>query len=63
MNNNIRDVRKKKNMTQADFAAKLGISITTLRTFEKNSIYPRINLVEKMTKILDCDFWDLYCKN
>ena len=63
MKSNIRSIRKKRNLTQAKFACKLGISMITLRTYEKNSMYPRIDLVEKMTKILDCDFWELYCKN
>jgi len=56
----IAELRKKKNLTQREFAIQLGISETTIRNWEHNR--EGVNMFERVASIcnvLECSVYDL----
>ena len=49
---NIRNLRKERGITQADFAEKIGISLDTMSRWENERREPRYSDILKMTEIL-----------
>ena len=49
---NIRNLRKERGITQADFAEKLGISLDTMSRWENERREPRYSDILKMAEIL-----------
>ncbi|HDK7140038.1 TPA: helix-turn-helix transcriptional regulator [Clostridium botulinum] len=57
--NNIKEYRKKANLTQEQLATKLGISKYTLAKYEQNKRRPNLNMITKIIDTLDLNFEDL----
>lgn len=56
---NLKNVRKNKNLTQKELAAKLNLDQSTISKYEKNIILPNIVILKKIAQILDCSIDDL----
>lgn len=50
----IREYRKRKNITQAELADKIGVHENTLRRWENGDFEPRSNDLQKLCDVLDC---------
>ncbi|MBN1040088.1 XRE family transcriptional regulator [Clostridium botulinum] len=55
---NIKKIRKDK-MTQVELAAKLGKSESMIRKYESDSVTPSIDILNKMSEILEVSIYDL----
>ncbi len=53
------ELRKKKNLTQEQLAEMLGVNRTTVTLWERGVNKPKIEMIEKLTEILDCSINDL----
>ena len=53
------EFRKKKNLTQEQLAEMLGVNRTTVTLWERGVNKPKIEMIEKLTEILDCSINDL----
>ena len=58
--NNIREVREKQSLTQADLAEMVGVSRQTIISLEKGSYNPSLELAFKISKVLKASIDDLY---
>lgn len=47
-------LRKKKNLTQEQLAKMLGVTRTTVTLWERGTNKPRLEMIEKLTKIFNC---------
>ena len=56
---NLKNVRKNKNLTQKELAAKLNMDQSTISKYEKNIINPNVVILKKIAQILDCTIDDL----
>ena len=56
---NLKNVRKNKNLTQKELAAKLNLDQSKINKYEKNIILPNIVILKKIAQILDCSIDDL----
>ncbi len=52
---NIGYLRKKKGMTQEDFAERMYVSRQTVSRWETDSVYPDVETVIKLCEVLECD--------
>ena len=59
----IKDLREKKNMTQAELAEKLGVSDKTVSKWETAKGYPDISLLEPIAKVLGVSVTELISGN
>jgi len=50
---NIKQERKNAKLTQTDLAVKVGVSLTTIRMWEKNVTKPTPENMEKLLKVLE----------
>jgi transcriptional regulator with XRE-family HTH domain len=50
---NIKKLRKEKNMTQIELAAKVGVSLTTIRNWEYGASTPNEENMKKLEEILE----------
>jgi len=57
--NNIKKVRKNKNLTQLDLASSLNIEDSALRRIENGRTNPTIKTLLKIAKALDISIFDL----
>lgn len=53
------ELRKKKNLTQEQLAEILGVNRTTVTLWERGINKPKIEMIERLTEILDCSINDL----
>lgn len=58
--NHIREFRLRKNLTQAELAEYLGVSIPTLSTWENHRIAPEDRHKMLLCKALKCNITDLF---
>lgn len=58
--NNIAEIRKKKGLTVRQLEYKTGISKSTLSRLENNETKLYLELLEKISKALDCRVQDLF---
>lgn len=58
--NNIAEIRKKKGLTIRQLEYKTGISKSTLSRIENNETKLYLELLEKISKALDCRVQDLF---
>lgn len=58
--NAIKELRIKKNLTQAYLAEQLGVDKTTVSKWEIGTSSPRANMLPEIARILDCSIKDLY---
>ncbi len=56
---NIKYYRKKLGLLQTDLAARIGISLATLRRWEAGEIRPKSSTMEKLSEVLRCTVNDL----
>ena len=56
---NLKNVRKDKNLTQKELAAKLNLDQSTISKYEKNIILPNVMVLKKLAQVLDCTIDDL----
>lgn len=56
---NLKNVRKDKNLTQKELAAKLNLDQSTISKYEKNIILPNVVILKKLAQVLDCTIDDL----
>ncbi|MCL6479625.1 MAG: helix-turn-helix domain-containing protein [Peptococcaceae bacterium] len=47
--------RKAKGLTQQGLADMIGINIETIRSYEQGKRRPDLNMLKKISKVLDCD--------
>ncbi len=59
--NQIKELREKNGLRQADLAKKLNISRTTVAKWENGQNFPRRKNLVKLIQILKCDANDLLC--
>ena len=52
---NIGYLRKKKGMTQEEFAERMYVSRQTVSRWETDSVYPDVETVIKLCEVLECD--------
>ncbi len=58
--NNLRNIRKKKGMTQEQLANDLGIEISQISRIERGILNTSINNVFNISKVLDVSICDLF---
>ncbi len=56
---NLKNVRKNKNLTQKELAAKLNLDQSTISKYEKNIILPNIMILKKLAQVLGCSVDEL----
>ena len=54
---NIKQLRENKGYTQMDLAVKVGVSLTSVRMWEKGVSTPKPENKEKLEKVLDAKGW------
>ena len=55
----LKDYRMSKNLTQEDLSKLLGIQRTTISMWEKNRAKPRLDMVFKLSRVLEVDVDDI----
>ncbi len=60
MKNNIRKLRKERNLRQEDLANKVGVSRQTIIAVENNKYDPTLELAMKLAEILDKKVEDIF---
>ena len=60
LGNNIKSLRARRGLSQADFAEKAGISITFLSNIERGIKYPQPNMLSKIANALGVDVNELF---
>ena len=63
MKNELRVLRAKHNMTQADLAERLGVSRQTVNAIETEKYDPSLPLAFKIAKVFRCRIEDLFILN
>ncbi|MBM7834983.1 helix-turn-helix domain-containing protein [Clostridium sardiniense] len=56
---NIKKIRKEKGLTQKDLATSLDVSTITIQNYENNRREPRLETLNKIASILECDLYEL----
>ena len=56
---NIKSLRKNLEISQFDFASKLGVNYSTISTWETGKSEPSINMLIKISKTFDISYEDL----
>jgi transcriptional regulator with XRE-family HTH domain len=56
----IRELRKNKNLSQAELAEKVGVDSTSICKLENGSHFPKEENLEKIAKALDVEIEDLF---
>lgn len=59
MKNNLKILRRQKNLTQEQLASKIGIPQPTYRTYENGRYEPSIKTLVKLSQILECSVDDI----
>lgn len=62
MDNNIKELRTKKSITQAELAERLGFSRSYMNRIEKGEKKPNIPLALRIAEILECTLDDIFLK-
>ena len=57
---NIAKFRKRKGMSQKEFAEKIGIVFTNVSYIEKGKYTPRLNTLIKMSEVLDTPLYEFF---
>lgn len=57
--NNLKHLRNKMNITQKELSTTLSVSLFTFRDWEQGKTQPKYEILEQLTKILDCSYDDL----
>lgn len=60
MKNNIKNYRKKLNLTQEDVAKKLNVTRQTINAIENNKYNPSLELAIKLSRLLDVAVEELF---
>ncbi|WP_315167632.1 helix-turn-helix transcriptional regulator [Metaclostridioides mangenotii] len=60
MKNNIKNYRKKLNLTQEDVAKKLNVTRQTINAIENNKYNPSLELAIKLSRLLDVTVEELF---
>ncbi len=63
LNNNVKYLRKKANMTQPSLAQKLGVGKSTLANFESGQINTSLEVLDKLHDIFNISLDDLVYKD
>ena len=58
--NNIKKLRIKKGLTQKDLADKIHVTFQAVSRWENNLVEPSIDILNELTKILDCSLDELF---
>ncbi len=61
--NNIKTIRKENNLSQEQFAEKLGVSRQAVSKWESNQSYPEMDKILLICKLFDCDIGELMNDN
>lgn len=61
--NNVKKLRQAAGMTQADLAARLGITTPSITKWEKGRSNPDLINVFRMTEIFKCSVNDIICRD
>lgn len=61
MKEQIKELRKKRGLTQEELAKLLGVDRTTVTLWERGVNHPRITILPKLAKILHCTVDSLLC--
>ena len=59
MGNNLKNLRKKVNLTQSAAAEKLGVSQSTVAMWETGQCMPRMKMLDKIADIYQCQVADI----
>lgn len=59
ISDNIKKIRKEKNMTQKQLAEKAGLSIATIQGYEQGKYKPKTEQLKRLAKVLDVSVSDL----
>ncbi|MFR8011263.1 MAG: helix-turn-helix domain-containing protein [Clostridia bacterium] len=57
--NYIKQMRKKKNMTQEELAKKIGVKRSVVSKYETGSVEPTVSQIRKIANALECSVYDL----
>ena len=60
MNNNLKDLRKLKNVSQNDLADALSVSRQTINSIENGKFDPSLTLAMKVTRYFEVTLEDIY---
>lgn len=63
MRNNIRELRKKLNLTQEELAKTLGVTRQTINSIENNKYNPTLELAMKLAKTLGVPVEQIFFSN
>lgn len=61
--NNVKRLRQAAGMTQAELAARLGITTPSITKWEKGRSNPDLLNVFRMTEIFECSVNDIICRD
>lgn len=59
----IKVARKKAGLTQAELGAKLGVSQSMVGAWETNIRKPKLDTIERISKVLEVDIYEAFGKN
>ena len=59
----IKQIRKSKNLTQERLAEMIGIEVPSLSNIETGKFAPSVDTLEKLSRTLDVNLWELYFFN
>lgn len=57
---NLRKIRLKNNLTQKQLSEKINVDRTTISKWESGENNPRMNMILKLAKILNCNISELF---
>ena len=55
----VREMRKKKRMTQEELAQQMGVSVSSIRNWEAKRTFPRRDKYTKLAMILECEWQEI----
>jgi len=56
----LRALRRLKRLTQQELAVEIGISVSSLSSIERGGKYPRLELLKKISRVLNVPLEDLF---
>ncbi len=59
LSKNVKEIRKKMNLSQMEFAAECGISTEVLSLIERKKTDPRLSTIQKIAAYADIDVYEL----
>lgn len=59
---NMKELRMKANLTQAQLAEKLGVTQTCVGKWETAGVLPRASMINSILEVLNCTYDDLFRK-